>query len=337
MKIINIIGEIGWNVMPRDVRQQLADAGGEDIRVDITSPGGYVYDGLEIIGLLNGYQGRVDTHIVGYAASMGASIFMAGQKRTAESNAVLMIHNPSGIAVGDYRSFDEASKYFDAMASHLAKDYAAKSGKDVKAVRKLMDAESYYWGDEIASEGFAHEVIKTENAGEKNEALALAKMKFIECTAKMKAEEGRKDDMKKAAALLNLPGKQEEQTPAAGVGNNNNRRSAMTPEQLKAEHPDLYNAIMQAGEQKERERVKAHMNWLDADPKRVAEAIAKGEDFTMAHMSEYVKASQSKTDINDRKGDNPPDTKTPETKDEKEAEDKLLADTMKFSKKSGGN
>ena len=38
MNIINISGEIGWDVMPEDVKKQLAEAKGKDIEVHVASP-----------------------------------------------------------------------------------------------------------------------------------------------------------------------------------------------------------------------------------------------------------------------------------------------------------
>ena len=59
MKIIEISGDIGWEVLASDIRRQLTDAAGEDIEVQISSPGGIVPEGFEIFNLLKNYPGNV--------------------------------------------------------------------------------------------------------------------------------------------------------------------------------------------------------------------------------------------------------------------------------------
>ena len=56
MKIINISGEIGWDVMPSDVKKQLEESKGKDIEVHVASPGGFVFDGIEIFNAFRDYK-----------------------------------------------------------------------------------------------------------------------------------------------------------------------------------------------------------------------------------------------------------------------------------------
>ena len=77
MKIINISGEIGYDVMPEDVRNQLAEAGGKDIEIQIASPGGFVFDGIEIYNMIRDYKrknpnAQILATVKGLAASMAA-------------------------------------------------------------------------------------------------------------------------------------------------------------------------------------------------------------------------------------------------------------------------
>ena len=58
---IKLEGEIGWDVDLIDIRNQLADADGKDVVVDIASPGGLISVGLAIYNELKNYRGNVDT------------------------------------------------------------------------------------------------------------------------------------------------------------------------------------------------------------------------------------------------------------------------------------
>ncbi len=56
MKKINISGEIGWNCVSENIRNEIIQAGGEDIEFNIASPGGFVYEGIEIFNMIRDYK-----------------------------------------------------------------------------------------------------------------------------------------------------------------------------------------------------------------------------------------------------------------------------------------
>lgn len=225
MTIIYIGGVIGWDIMPKDVREQLDDAKGEDIIVDIASPGGFVYDGIEIFNMIRRHDGKVTTRLSGLAASMASYIAMAGDKVQAEDNAVFMIHNVWGLSIGDYRDFEKYAKEIEGLTNLLAKKYAEKSGRALEEIRGLMDDETYYFGDEVVEAGFVDEVIKTEKKKDKDSAVAAAQADVYACQGTMKAAKEKQDDISKAAALIGeLPeGKNGKKQPQAGKENGNKK------------------------------------------------------------------------------------------------------------------
>lgn len=347
MKVITIDDIIGyWGMEGVDIRRELEAANGEDIQVNISSPGGFVWDGLEIFNLLKNYEGHVTTHLMGLAASMASYVALAGDKITAESNSVFMIHNVSIGVNGDYRSITKAANFVEGLTKLLAKVYAKKTGKSIKEIRSLMDEESYFYGSEIKDEGFVDEVIALGKDDTRSDAVAFANLQIEECNSKMKEIEDKKNDIEKAAALLKISNdnhfesttKAQKPTMTTGVGDNINKRrtvnmAIMTLTTCKAENPDLYNEICQVGETRERERVKAHMEWIEIAPEAVSKAILEGEDFTMAHLSAYNKAGLNKNDLDVRNDENPENVDTPKEVDGKEAEKKMLGEVLSFSKK----
>jgi len=74
------------------------------IYIEINSPGGSIIDGLAIIDTINHIKPQVTTIISGIAASMGAIIAIAGNKRMAYPNAQIMLHSATGM-VGDYLNY----------------------------------------------------------------------------------------------------------------------------------------------------------------------------------------------------------------------------------------
>lgn len=68
------------------------------INVRINSPGGSVFDGMAIYNALTRHPGTVNTYVDGIAASIASVIMLAGKTISIADNAMVMIHNPSGLA-----------------------------------------------------------------------------------------------------------------------------------------------------------------------------------------------------------------------------------------------
>lgn len=323
--IDGIIG--GWNIDGRYIRNELEKAGGKDVYVEIASPGGFVFDGIEIFNLFKNYSGNVHMHIIGLAASMASYIPLAGNKITAEENAVFMIHNVWSFAIGDYRDLEKEIKLLKGLTDILAKAYVNKTGKSLNEVKRLMNEETFFFGNEIIENGFIDEIIPVDKKVDtKDESLAFAKLQIEDCMAKMKEKENREDIQKAAAWLNKLPEtseqdkKNENKLPENNKMDSFNNKPAesgkkeevsMNLETLKAQHSDLYNSVIQAGIDQERERTAAHMEWIDVAPEAVKKAITEGEKFTSAHLSTYTKASLNKQEVKNMTEDNPENIQTP--------------------------
>lgn len=332
MPIINIEGEIGWSVDLHDVREQLKKANGKDVVVHIASPGGLVSEGLKIRNELKNYKGNVDTHLTGMVASMGTYISLIGKKRTAEQNAIFMIHNPSMGAWGDHRVMSKANKILSSMTGMIAKEYVAKSNlTDIKA-KNAMNDETYYFGDEILDAGFIHEIIGEEDAEDRAEAIAVAQILFQDCQAKVNEPESAKKDI---AALLTMkldepikPVKPDSRKP----DNIKSEVKKMDLAELKEKHPELYAQVMALGKaegetvgiDQERTRVKG-LTEMRAKFKKphsqnvIDQAISEGHDMAQVSVN-LMAADQTAQELEDSEEDNADGTQNgegdaPEMKD----------------------
>lgn len=189
MKIIKIVGEIGWDVMPEDIENELNNASG-DILIEIDSPGGSVFDGITIHNLIKEYtKGKIEIKIVGVAASMATYIAMAGDVIKVYDNSTFMIHNAWGVVVGDYRDMQQRAEVLEGLTKLLAQKYIQKTKKTETEIRNMMNDESWFFGEEIVHSGFADEVIEFKKDDDKQSALALAKEKFKALSIKLKEKE----------------------------------------------------------------------------------------------------------------------------------------------------
>lgn len=70
-----------------------------------------------------------------------------------------------------------------------------------------------------------------------------------------------------------------------------NSKSNMTIAELQAQHPELYNQVVQAGVLQERDRVGAWMAFHEIDAKRVVEGVASNNTISQTNIAEFQVAA----------------------------------------------
>lgn len=79
----------------------------------------------------------------------------------------------------------------------------------------------------------------------------------------------------------------------------------MTLEELKAQHPAVYNAAVAEGTKQERDRVCAHLTLGEqsGDRKTAQEAIESGDGLTASIHAKYIAASWARRDVDAAQSD----------------------------------
>ena len=148
----------GDEVTPKAFREELnADAG--DITVWINSPGGNVFAAAEIYTMLRDYPGAVTVKIDAIAASAASVIAMAGSKVLMSPVAMLMIHDPSTIAMGNTKDMEKAIATLNEVKESIINAYTAKSGLSHNRISKLMENETWMNAKKAVELGFADEIL----------------------------------------------------------------------------------------------------------------------------------------------------------------------------------
>lgn len=150
----------GWEcTCPKSV-QEIIDATPENETIDvyINSPGGHVTAGQEIYSLLR-QDKRTRIHIQGMACSSASIIAMAGHSDMSPV-AMLMVHNVSGGASGDFHEMEKAQRELKSMNEALAGAYAEKTGMDMQKLLSLMDRETWLTANQCVEMGFVDEIDK---------------------------------------------------------------------------------------------------------------------------------------------------------------------------------
>ena len=148
----------GDEVTPKAFREELeADSG--DITVWINSPGGNVFAAAEIYTMLRDYQGAVTVKIDAIAASAASVIAMAGNKVLMSPVAMLMVHDPSTIAMGNARDMEKAIRTLNEVKESIINAYAFKTGLTHSRIAKLMENETWMNAKKAVELGFADEIL----------------------------------------------------------------------------------------------------------------------------------------------------------------------------------
>ena len=120
------------------------DVGTGNITVWINSPGGDVFAAVQIYNMLMEYRGDVTVKADALAASAASVIAMAGTMVLMSPVAMMMIHNPMTIAIGDSKEMQKAGEMLDEVKESIMNAYEIKTGLNRTKISHLMDAESWF-------------------------------------------------------------------------------------------------------------------------------------------------------------------------------------------------
>lgn len=143
---------------PRDVSDALEKANGQPVDVYINSGGGDIFAGSEIYTALRGYAGKVSIHIVGLCASAASVIAMAGTSDMSPT-AMMMVHNVSSYASGDYHDMDKQSDILQQANKTIAAAYVGKTGMSEEDALKLMDVETWLTAQQAVEKKLVDKVM----------------------------------------------------------------------------------------------------------------------------------------------------------------------------------
>ena len=169
----------GDEVTPKMFKEELQDGEG-DITVWINSPGGDVFAAAQIYNMLMDYKGNVTVKIDGLAASAASVIAMAGTEVQMSPVAMMMIHNPATIAIGDSSEMKKAIDMLDDVKESIMNAYEIKTGLSRSRISHLMDAESWFNAKKAVELGFADKLLfsKEETEAEEEKELEMEAVMF---------------------------------------------------------------------------------------------------------------------------------------------------------------
>lgn len=146
---------------PNDVSKALDLANGENVDIYINSGGGDIFSATEIYSAIQNYKGRVKIHVTGLAAS-AASVIMCSGPCDISPTSMVMIHNVSTVADGNFRDLMHESETLRKADKAICEAYVQKTGKSEDELLALMDNETWLTAKEAVALGLCDELTGRE-------------------------------------------------------------------------------------------------------------------------------------------------------------------------------
>jgi ATP-dependent Clp protease protease subunit len=132
-----------------------------DIQMYINSPGGSVYAGLGMYDTMQFITPEIATICTGMAASMAAVLMAAGAKgkRTALKHSRIMIHQPSGGAVGQASDIEITVNEVKKLKRELYEVLSFHTGQSPEQIAIDSDRDKWMTANEAKDYGLVDEVL----------------------------------------------------------------------------------------------------------------------------------------------------------------------------------
>lgn len=328
-------------ISPSSVIKALEEAGGEDIEIYINSGGGSSWTGSEIYTLIKEYPGHTTVKLPSIAGSAASVFAMAGDKVMISPTAQIMIHRSATWTDGNKQVHEQSTQMLDSVDEGMINAYVAKTGRSRDEIRSLMEKETFFNAQQAVEWGFADEIMFATE-----ELTPVASVNF--------GVELPPDVLDKIRTTLFATTKGQGEPPSAHVvppiSKTMEEPKSMDINELKANHPGLFEQVKSEVIASERERIN-QLNALAKAPGAadiVANAIKEGKtaaeaaiDIVNASVARVAAEGQNRqkdaaeskvADVQSQEPENP------EAKDKVETDsavDTMVAEIGRLTKKGG--
>lgn len=154
------------------------------LRVRINSPGGDPFDATAIANALRNWASKdgrtVETIVDGLAASAASIVAMAGSKVVMADNALMMVHDPWTLAIGNAAEMRKMADTLDSIRDSIVATYRWHADLSDDEIKELMADETWMDADDAITYGFATEKTEGLKAAALLDPKALAKLTIPE-------------------------------------------------------------------------------------------------------------------------------------------------------------
>ena len=148
-------------VTPALFRDELSKVSG-NLTVWLNSPGGDVFAASQIYSMLKNHKGKVTVKIDGIAASAASVVAMAGDETLIAPTAMMMIHDPSTVAMGNKADMEKAIELLEEVKESIINAYETKSHLSRNKIAKMMSDETWLNAKKAHEMGFVDGILFAE-------------------------------------------------------------------------------------------------------------------------------------------------------------------------------
>ncbi len=138
----------------------------KEISLYINSPGGVVTAGFAIYDTMQYIKSPVATYCIGFAASMGSFLLMAGEpgRRVSMPNARIMVHQGAGGYQGKVSDIERHAKDVLETQANINRLYAKHCGRTLDEIERALDRDTFMSAEQAKAFGLVDEVSEARAA-----------------------------------------------------------------------------------------------------------------------------------------------------------------------------
>lgn len=282
----------GDEVTPKQFSEDLANLGDvTDLTVRINSGGGDVFAAQAIGNQLEQHGANVTAKIDGLCASAATIIACHCNKVVAANDSTYMIH-PVKMGIIGYKDATELQQYLNAISAirdNIVGLYAKKTGRSKDEVAALMDATSWWTGEQAKAEGFVDELVDDGESNVIENRNGLLFVNSVNMNLPFKeAPKFVQDNLaqKTVSGFVNKQPVRPEKTKEDKIVD------IKTVDELRKEYPDLVNQIEQAAAERATAEERQRIQDIEEMEMPGSEDIANEAKFVKPiSASDYAKAA----------------------------------------------
>ncbi len=136
------------------------------INLYVNSPGGEIYSGMAIYDAMQAINAPVSTTAVGFTASFGTVVLVAGSAgmRNALPNATIHMHQPHGGGQGQASDIVIQANEIVRLKERLIEIFMKHTGRDYETIERDTDRDIFFSPQQAKEYGLIDNVLDKDNA-----------------------------------------------------------------------------------------------------------------------------------------------------------------------------
>lgn len=137
----------------------------DDVHITLNSYGGLCNAAVRMYDELRAYPGKVHITISGTAASAATVLAQGADVLTITPGSLFMIHDPSCMAYGNIKAFQDTIRELEACKNSILNVYAARCKTDREEIARMMMETTWMDANEALKHGFVDGVADAHSEG----------------------------------------------------------------------------------------------------------------------------------------------------------------------------